>query len=136
LPVVGVWEMVVILVAVLMFGPKRIPQIARQVGSMMAQLRRTSDEFMRELTREPVEDVDSSEPTEKAKDDAYGAEGYVEENYGTKEAQSLTSEQIREAASKLGIETEGRSDEEIRSEMMERIYASPIKEEDQSPPDS
>ena len=47
------------------------------------------------------------------------------------EDRSLTSEQIRDAALKLGIKTEGRSDEEIRSEMMKRIYSSPVKEGDQ-----
>jgi Sec-independent protein translocase protein TatA len=116
--------MLVILVAILMFGPKRIPQIARQIGSMIAQMRRASDDFMRELTREPVEDIDKPEPNEAKEESPEMDPGdpYVEKI-------SLTSTQIRDAATKLGIETEGRSDEEIRSEMMEKIYASPIKEE-------
>jgi sec-independent protein translocase protein TatB len=118
LPVVGIWEMLVILLAVLMFGPKRIPQIARQIGKIVAQMRRSSDDFMRELTKEPAEDAPSPEPVEVPKMD-----------FEMKDA-PLTSEQIRDSASKLGIETEGRSDEEIRSEMMERIYASPVKEEE------
>jgi len=110
--------MLVIFVAVLMFGPKRIPQIARQIGKMVAQMRRASDDFMRELTREPVDDAVPPEPVKVPKRD-----------YKEKDT-PLTSEQIRDSASKLGIETEGRSDEEIRSEMMERIYASPAEEED------
>jgi len=117
LPVVGVWEMVVILVAVLMFGPKRIPQIARQIGSMVAQLRRASDEFMRELTKEPFEEPDGVESRDEP---AAGGE--------VVEIPSLTSEQIREAASRLGVETVGKSDEEVRSDMMERIYSSPVRE--------
>jgi Sec-independent protein translocase protein TatA len=110
--------MLVILVAVLMFGPKRIPQIARQIGKIIAQMRRSSDDFMRELTKESSEDAHPPQPVEAPKRD-----------YEMKDT-PLTSEQIRDSASKLGIETEGRSDEEIRSEMMERIYASPVKEED------
>ena len=117
MPVVGVWEMVVILVAVLMFGPKRIPQIARQIGSMVAQLRRASDEFMRELTKEPVEEPDGIE----VHDEPAAGEDEVE-------VPSLTGQQIREAASRLGVDTEGKSDEEVRSEMMERIYSSPVSE--------
>ena len=131
MPVVGTLEMVVILIAVLMFGPKRIPQIARQVGTILAQLRKTSDEFMRELTREPVadDDADSPKAPETPKEEA--PENKVEAQGTREEVQSLTSGQIRDAASKLDIETEGKSDEEIRSEMMERIYASPVKGDDQ-----
>jgi Sec-independent protein translocase protein TatA len=114
--------MLVILVAALMFGPKRIPQIARQIGKMVAQMRRASDDFMRELTREPVEELDTPEPIRESEN--------VPERESENHTEVLTSGQLREAASKLGIETEGRSDEEIRSEMMERIYSAPVREED------
>ena len=73
--------------------------------------------FMRELIKEPAEDAPPPKPVEVPK-----------REYEMKET-PLTTEQIRDSASKLGIETQGRSDEEIRSEMMERIYASPVKED-------
>ena len=123
--------MAVILIAILMFGPKRIPQIARQVGKILADLRKTSDEFMRELTREPVDENEADSPTipEALEENAHDAT--QEAPPAPEEPQSLTSGQIRDAASKLGIETEGKSDEELRSEMMERIYASPVRDGNQ-----
>lgn len=43
---VGTGELLVIFVAVLLlFGPKRLPEIARMIGKAMAELRRASNEF-------------------------------------------------------------------------------------------
>jgi sec-independent protein translocase protein TatB len=35
----------ILLAALLLFGPKKLPEIARQVGKLMAELRRASNEF-------------------------------------------------------------------------------------------
>jgi Tat protein translocase TatB subunit len=45
------------LMALLLFGPKRLPEIGRQVGRAIAEVRRMSREFEREVrqTTEPFE---------------------------------------------------------------------------------
>lgn len=59
---VGLGEMVVIIIiALLVFGPERLPEIARQVGRFFSQIRSTTDEVRRVLVeetaviREPLE---------------------------------------------------------------------------------
>jgi len=50
---VGGPEVLVIAVVVLiLFGPKRLPEIARTIGKTLAQLRRSADEFKDQVTRE------------------------------------------------------------------------------------
>jgi TatA/E family protein of Tat protein translocase len=119
----------VIILAVLLFGPKRIPEIARQVGKALSELRRASDGFMREVTRQ---DGLGPGPPEPGPPSDGVSEGPEESEYSGAEGDSrpkVAPSQLREAASKLGIETEGKSIEEIRSEMMERIYAASADEE-------
>jgi len=44
--------MVILLAAFLVFGPSKIPEIARKIGRGMNEIRRASDEIKREITRE------------------------------------------------------------------------------------
>jgi Tat protein translocase TatB subunit len=54
---IGGWEVLVILfVVLLVFGPKRIPGAAREVGKAMRELRRVGTEFQRELNMSDVGD--------------------------------------------------------------------------------
>jgi TatA/E family protein of Tat protein translocase len=47
---IGVPEvMVILVVALLVLGPKRLPEIARSLGKGMAEFRRASNEFTRTL---------------------------------------------------------------------------------------
>jgi sec-independent protein translocase protein TatA len=44
--------MIILLVAFLVFGPSKIPEIARKIGRGMNEIRRASDEIKREITKE------------------------------------------------------------------------------------
>ena len=44
--------LVIVLVAYLVLGPKRIPEIARAIGKGMNELRRATDDIRSEITRE------------------------------------------------------------------------------------
>jgi TatA/E family protein of Tat protein translocase len=44
--------MVILIVAFLVFGPKKIPEIARKIGKGMNEIRRASDEIKREINKE------------------------------------------------------------------------------------
>lgn len=51
MPSLGPAEILVILVvALVVFGPKRLPEISRQVGGAMRELRRVQDSVREELT--------------------------------------------------------------------------------------
>jgi Sec-independent protein translocase protein TatA len=75
--------MVIAILALLLLGPKKIPELARTLGKVMRDLQAAADDVKRELTT-PVEDVkrefkapvDSlKQETEKYIDEAYHAAG-------------------------------------------------------------
>src|SRR6201999_3723811 len=41
-----------VLLALLLFGPKKLPQLARQLGKLMADFRRASNEFRTQMEEE------------------------------------------------------------------------------------
>ena len=53
--------LVILLVALLVFGPHKLPEVARQVGGAMRELRRMQDSVKAELRT--VMDVDATAPT-------------------------------------------------------------------------
>ena len=55
---IGMPELVVILVvALVVLGPKRLPELARTLGKAMAEFRRSTTEIMDELQVSQVEDT-------------------------------------------------------------------------------
>ncbi len=60
------------LIAIVVFGPKRIPEIARGLGEGLRAMKKATDDIKREILN-PVEDInpvkDIKDSIEKAKDD-------------------------------------------------------------------
>ena len=65
--------LVVLLVALIVLGPKRLPHAARQVGKAVAEFRRVTNDFQSEvrnaiaepvITRPPLADPKEEEPKE------------------------------------------------------------------------
>jgi len=55
---VGTQELVVILILVLiLFGPRRLPEIGRAIGKAVRQLRRTTEDFRDAIEQEPPEEI-------------------------------------------------------------------------------
>ena len=62
---IGMPELIVILVvALLVLGPQRLPELARSLGKAMAELRRQSSEIMEEFQ---VKDLLDDEPARQQK---------------------------------------------------------------------
>ena len=75
---VGTGELLVILlIALIVLGPDKLPETARKIGNVMSELRRMSSGFqsemrsaMDEVTRPPLEPVKEPEPETKPDDPA------------------------------------------------------------------
>jgi len=74
---VGPWELTVILIiAILLIGPKRMMELARAIGRVTSQLRKLSNEFTASIqaelqatereTRQVLEDIVKDEPGPRA----------------------------------------------------------------------
>jgi TatA/E family protein of Tat protein translocase len=54
---IGAWELLLVfVVALLVFGPRKIPELARGLGKGLHELRRLSTELQREIHLADVED--------------------------------------------------------------------------------
>ena len=69
----GLWEfMLILVVALLVLGPERLPKIARQLGKGMREFRRVASEFQSSFN---AADYDDLERQRRARDMAAQKEG-------------------------------------------------------------
>jgi len=55
---VGMQELVIVLVLVLiLFGPRRLPEIGRAIGKAVRELKRTTQDFREAIEQEPPEEI-------------------------------------------------------------------------------
>lgn len=65
-------EMILIFIVILLlFGAKKLPQLARGVGKSMGEFKRAREEFEHEITRAEHEEINKTEkaPEKKKKED-------------------------------------------------------------------
>jgi len=68
MPQLGPLEiMAVAVIALVVFGPQRLPEIARNIGKAVNELRRMTADVKSELREGLSEDADDGEPPEPAK---------------------------------------------------------------------
>lgn len=116
----GPWELLlIIIIALILFGPKKIPEIARMLGQAVAEFKKASQAV--------YEVKDEIESTKKEIESTFKLEssprkGKAEE---TKAAQQIKEvkyeEKILELAKKLNIQTENKSLDEILSEIEAKL---------------
>ncbi len=55
---IGMQELVIVLVLVLiLFGPRRLPEIGRAIGRALRELKRTTQDFREAIEQEPPEEI-------------------------------------------------------------------------------
>ncbi|MGH7931381.1 MAG: twin-arginine translocase TatA/TatE family subunit [Candidatus Binatia bacterium] len=75
---IGMPELLLILgLALIVLGPKKLPELARALGKGMAELRRATDEIKDEF-RQMENDIEDSSPSAGAKDDPYLSETEID----------------------------------------------------------
>src|SRR5712672_1581468 len=93
---VGVQEMIVIFViALVLFGPKKLPELGRTIGKAITEFRRASNDlkasFEREINYEPDHEVRSLPPAETAWNPLEPQNGNVESQASPESADHHTS---------------------------------------------
>jgi sec-independent protein translocase protein TatA len=55
---IGMPELILVfVVALLVFGPKKLPEIGRMLGKAMREFKKASDDFKQALNQEPPEEI-------------------------------------------------------------------------------
>jgi TatA/E family protein of Tat protein translocase len=91
----GMQELIVIFViALLVFGPKKLPQLARSLGRGVAEFKRASEELKEGLsaelsTEDEKADVSTQQPQYTAKDETPPTVGQEEKPKGTHETRNV-----------------------------------------------
>ena len=106
---IGGWEMLLIgVVALLVFGPKRLPELARSMGRGLAEFRRASSDLRRSMdldidpTREPAPDPETQPPAQAGQPNDPAALGADEDADGKPDRQSTKTDERAEAAPAKG----------------------------------
>lgn len=62
----GIWEIVFILIlGLLVFGPRKLPEISRTIGRTLGELRRSAEDFQRTVEREATDLERSVKPVSR-----------------------------------------------------------------------
>lgn len=107
------WIIVIVVIVLLLFGAKKIPELARSIGKARAEFTRGQtmvEKEIREAERtDREEDVNREREAAKLKAEEPASEG-------SEEADDPGSDpEIKKAAEALGIDSAGKTDEELRA---------------------
>ncbi|MBN1557202.1 MAG: twin-arginine translocase TatA/TatE family subunit [Lentisphaerae bacterium] len=84
--------LILFLVVLVLFGPRRLPRLARDIGRLLAELRRSSQDFHRQIMDldrpPPVDVVEDEDPAGRGKDRTAAPDRAEEDPYGTSATES------------------------------------------------
>jgi len=112
------WIIVIIAIVLLLFGAKKIPEFARNLGKAKAEFQRGQsmvEKEIRDAERAEREEREREE-REKAKREAEEAKAakVADEEADDEEEEEEVDEELHKAARDLGIDPEGKTDEELK----------------------
>ena len=88
------WILLLLVVVLLLFGAKKIPELARSLGKATGEFKRGQREVEREI-RDAIEDSEDSKNKRESK--------------------------VVKAAKALGIDTEGKTESQLKKEIAEQV---------------
>jgi len=95
---IGPWEIALIIIVVLiLFGPKKLPELAKSVGNAIRQYKQASEGIVPDVLSTPAPSATTTAPPPQSENQV-----------------------LLETAKKLGITTEGKTAEEISQEIIKK----------------
>lgn len=96
------WLWIVLVVVILLFGSKKLPEVARSLGKAIGEFQKGKIEFEKEMRSATEQVTQPSKPESK-----------------TEEA--TKKEELQKAAAALGIDASTKSEEELKKAIKEKI---------------
>ena len=110
------WIIVIIVVVLLLFGAKKIPELARSMGKARAEFSRGQQMVEKELRE--AERLDNEEEAKRKRDEEKRRRAEEKELEAEKEdvdeEEDDIDPEIKKAATALGIEPKGKTEEELK----------------------
>lgn len=111
------WIIVIVVIILLLFGAKKIPELARSIGRARAEFSRGQamvDKEIREAERKDREEEAKSEREEAERKRKEAEEAKASEDTDAEKDEDEVDLDIRKAAEALGIEPKGKTEEELK----------------------
>jgi sec-independent protein translocase protein TatA len=106
------WIIVIVVIVLLLFGAKKIPELARSIGKARAEFTRGQT-----MVEKEIREAERTDTEEEAKRKREEAKQKTEEasSEGSEEAEDAAIDQeLVKAAVALGIDPKGKTEEELR----------------------
>lgn len=106
------WIIVIVVIVLLLFGAKKIPELARSIGKARAEFTRGQT-----MVEKEIRDAERTDREEEVKREREATKPKAEEpsSEGSEEAKEPGQDpEIKKAAEALGIDSTGKTDEELR----------------------
>jgi len=107
------WIIVIIVIVLLLFGAKKIPELARSIGKARAEFSRGQAMVEKEI-REAERQERADESRRKREEERKRASEDKEEVGADEGEDNVVDPELRSAAKALGIDPEGKTDEELK----------------------
>ncbi|MBI2184382.1 MAG: twin-arginine translocase TatA/TatE family subunit [Thaumarchaeota archaeon] len=131
------WIWIAFIAAILLFGSKKVPEIARALGKAMGEFQRGKMEIERELREAAAQTTASNMPPTSSPPTPFKSEGTHPEGasaptFATPSSPPSPSEEspaagkgrLLAAAQALGIETTGKTEQQIKEEIRKAMEQS------------
>ncbi len=106
------WIIVIVVIVLLLFGAKKIPELARSIGKARAEFTRGQTMVEKEIRE--AERMDTEEEAKRKREEVK-KKAEEASSEGSEEAEdAATDQELVKAAVALGIDPKGKNEEELR----------------------
>ena len=106
------WIIVIVVIVLLLFGAKKIPELARSIGKARAEFTRGQTMVEKEIRE--AERMDTEEEAKRKREEAKKKAEDASSEDSEEAEDAATDQELVKAAVALGIDPKGKNEEELR----------------------
>lgn len=125
--------LIVLALALLLFGPKKLPELARGLGQAVAEYNKAQKEFEKEVQKvsagvnKEFTSIETASKAQKPTQQPQALQQVQPQSAATSGIPTYSSQKISEIAKNLGIDRAGKSDAQLLKEISEKTKQAEAK---------